>query len=105
MTMEIHSTSLEYDQLPSVMPLLDSAIFMWFVVIVTSGVFVWIAAKLWMIHSIPKHLAKEKGLAQAKLIFWLCILGLAWKPLWVLAVLAIVTDWDKAQQWIRGSRS
>ena len=42
---------------------------------------------------------------QAKLIFWLCMLGLIWKPLWVIAVIAIVTDWDKAQLWFKGTRS
>ncbi len=103
--MQIHSTTLVYESLPSVYKLLESEILMWFVVLVTVAIISWALAKLWHIHSIPKHLAKEKGLAQAKLIFWLCILGLAWKPLWVLAVLAIVTDWDKVQEWIRGTKS
>ncbi|MCZ4338674.1 Mg2+ and Co2+ transporter [Shewanella colwelliana] len=102
--MHIHSTSLTYESLPSVYRLLDSIGFMWFVVLITLGIIVWVAAKLWHIHSIPKHLAKEKGLAQAKLVFWLCVLGLIWKPLWILAVLAIVTDWDKVQLWIRGTK-
>ncbi|WP_394230354.1 Mg2+ and Co2+ transporter [Shewanella colwelliana] len=102
--MHIHSTSLTYESLPSVYRLLDSIGFMWFVVLITLGIIVWVATKLWHIHSIPKHLAKEKGLAQAKLVFWLCVLGLIWKPLWILAVLAIVTDWDKVQLWIRGTK-
>lgn len=103
--MKIHETALLYEQLPSVYGLLDSLIFMWFVVLVTVALIAWGLAKLWQVHSMPKHLAKEKGLAQAKLVFWLCLLGLAWKPLWVLAVLAIVTDWDKVQLWIKGTRS
>ncbi len=103
--MKIHATTLLYEELPSVYKLLDSLVFMWFVVLVTVGIISWCLAKLWHVHSIPKHLAKEKGLAQAKLVFWLCILGLAWKPLWVLAVLAIVTDWDKVQLWLKGARS
>ncbi len=103
--MEIHSTTLTYETLPSVYMLLESVTFMWFVVLVTVGIISWGLAKLWHVHSIPKHMAKEKGLAQAKLIFWLCILGLAWKPLWVIAVLAIVTDWDKVQEWLRGAKS
>ncbi|WP_076414403.1 Mg2+ and Co2+ transporter [Shewanella sp. UCD-KL12] len=102
--MRINDTSLQFEALPQVYPLLNSIEFMWFIVIVTIAIISWIAAKLWQIHSIPKHLAKEKGLAQAKLIFWLCILGLAWKPLWFLAALAIVTDWDKVQTWIKGTR-
>ncbi|HFQ5113983.1 Mg2+ and Co2+ transporter [Vibrio vulnificus] len=102
--MKIHATTLHYDAYPSVYPLLEALPFMWFVVIVTVAIFVWVAAKLWHVHSIPKYVAKEKGLEQAKLVFWLCILGLMYKPLWVLAVLAIVTDWDKLQQWIRGAR-
>ena len=102
--MHIHSTCLTYESVPSVYRLLDSIGFMCFVVLITLGIIVWVAAKLWHIHSIPKHLAKEKGLAQAKLVFWLCVLGLIWKPLWILAVLAIVTDWDKVQLWIRGTK-
>ncbi|MDF2153545.1 Mg2+ and Co2+ transporter [Vibrio sp. CAU 1672] len=102
--MEIHPTTLTYDTYPSVYPLLESIAFMWFVVIVTVAIAVWVIAKLWHIHSLPKHLAKERGLAQAKLVFWLCLLGLAYKPLWILAVIAIVTDWDKAQLWIKGTR-
>ncbi|WP_239502677.1 Mg2+ and Co2+ transporter [Vibrio astriarenae] len=78
---------------------------MWFVVVVTVAIAVWVIAKLWHIHSIPKHLAKERGLAQAKLVFWLCLLGLVYKPLWILAVIAIVTDWDKVQLWLKGARS
>lgn len=105
--MKIHETTLEYQEevLPTVMPLLESHAFFWLVVLVTVGIFTWVAAKLWHIHSIPKYLAKEKGYSQAKLVFWLCILGLIWKPLWVLAVLTIVTDWDKVQQWIKEARS
>ncbi len=103
--MKIHPTTLTYEHYPSVYGLLESHIFMWFVVIVTVGIAIWVIAKLWHIHSIPKHLAKEKGLSQAKLIFWLCILGLFYKPLWIFAVLAIVTDWEKIQQWIKGAMS
>ncbi|MEG3219655.1 Mg2+ and Co2+ transporter [Vibrio gigantis] len=102
--MKIHSTLLEYESLPTVYKLLESIEFFWFVVVFTIAIVSWVVAKLWHIHSIPKHLAKEKGLAQAKLVFWMCILGLFWKPLWVVAVLAIVTDWDKVQEWIAGTR-
>ncbi|MCE2572380.1 Mg2+ and Co2+ transporter [Motilimonas eburnea] len=102
--MKIHPTTLDYEAYPSVFPLLESMVFMWFVIVVTVAIAVWVIAKLWQVHSIPKHLAKERGLAQAKLVFWLCLLGLVFKPLWVLAVIAIVTDWDKVQHWIRGTR-
>ena len=103
--MRIHETNLVYENLPSVMTLLDSVAFMWFVTLVTLGIFSWIALKLWHLHSLPKYLANERGMQQAKLIFWLCMLGIVWKPLWVLAVIAIVTDWDKAQEWIKGTRA
>lgn len=103
--MLIHPTNLTYKTYPSVYPLLESIEFMWFVVVVTVAIAVWVVAKLWHIHSIPKHLAKERGLAQAKLVFWLCLLGLVYKPLWILAVIAIVTDWDKVQLWLKGARS
>ncbi|WP_028863261.1 hypothetical protein [Psychromonas aquimarina] len=103
--MKIHPTNLTYEHYPSVYGLLESTAFMWFVVIVTVGIALWVISKLWYVHSIPKHLAKDKGLAQAKLVFWLCILGLFFKPLWILAVLAIVTDWNKLQQWIKGAVS
>ncbi|WP_432469367.1 Mg2+ and Co2+ transporter [Agarivorans sp. QJM3NY_29] len=92
--MVIHPTTFHYQHYPTVYGLLESLAFMWFVVLVTLGIAIWLIAKLWHIHSIPKHLAQEQGLAQAKLIFWLCILGLFYKPLWILAVLAIVTDWE-----------
>jgi hypothetical protein len=78
---------------------------MWVVTTATVLLFVWIAAKLWHIHSIPKKLAKEKNLSQAKFVIWLCLLGLIWKPLWVVAVLTIVIDWDKFQLWIKEARS
>ncbi|WP_322804785.1 Mg2+ and Co2+ transporter [Vibrio alfacsensis] len=103
--MQIHPTTLSYDHYPSIYQVLESTIFMWLIVIVTLVVASWVLSKLWYIHSIPKHLAKERELGQAKLIFWLCILGLFYKPLWVLAVLAIVTDWAKLQLWIRGAMS
>lgn len=102
--MLIHPTQFTYQNYPSVYPLLESIEFMWFVIIVTLAIAIWVIAKLWHIHSIPKHLAKERGLAQAKLVFWLCLLGLVFKPLWILAVIAIVTDWDKVQYWIKGTR-
>ncbi|USD43398.1 Mg2+ and Co2+ transporter [Vibrio sp. SCSIO 43135] len=103
--MIIHNTSLTYDSLPTVYALLDTPVFMWAIVIFTAALLCWVLKKLWYIHSLPKIKAKELGLGQAKLVFWLCILGLAWKPLWVLAVLAIVTDWDKVQGWIKEARS
>ena len=59
--MQIHPTSLEFENLPSVYALLDSIVFMWFIILVTVGIISWVAAKIWHIHSIPKHLAKEKG--------------------------------------------
>ena len=102
--MKIHNTDLVYENLPSVMTLLDSVAFMWVVTLITIGIFSWATLKLWHLHSLPKYLAKEQGMQQAKLVFWLCMLGLFWKPLWVLAVIAIVTDWDRAQEWIRGTR-
>ncbi|QFU21373.1 Mg2+ and Co2+ transporter [Shewanella eurypsychrophilus] len=103
--MKIHDTSLTFDDMPSLMVLLDSVAFMWFIALVTVSIFSWVAIKLWHLHSLPKYMAKEKGMHQAKLIFWLCMLGLIWKPLWVIAVIAIVTDWDKAQLWFKGTRS
>lgn len=63
--MKIHPTTLVYDAYPSVYNILESTLFMWFIVAVTLGMF--------------------------------------YKPLWIIAVLAIVTDWDKLQQWIRGA--
>ncbi len=99
--MKIYPATLEYEQLPSVMGLLNSVAFYWFVVLVTTGVFVWLIAKLWSLHSIPKVLAKEKGYAQGRLVFWLCMLGLIWKPLWILAVMAVVVDWDALTDWLR----
>ena len=66
--------------------------------------FIWAIAKLWSLHSIPKALAKEKGFRQGKLVFWLCMLGLIWKPLWVLAVMAVVIDWDALADWLRSLR-
>lgn len=103
--MKIHDTDLIYTNLPGTIGLLNSVAFMWVITVVTVGVFCWVAIKLWHLHSLPKYLAKERGMQQAKLVFWLCMLGLFWKPLWVLAVIAIVTDWDKVQQWIRGTRA
>ncbi|GLS82795.1 Mg2+ and Co2+ transporter [Paraferrimonas haliotis] len=103
--MKIHPSSLEFEQLPSVYPLLDSVGFMWFVILVTLGIVIWCIAKLWQVHSIPKKLAKERGMSQASLVFWLCIMGLFVKPLWIIAVLIIVTDWDKIQQWIKGAQA
>lgn len=103
--MIIHSTSLTYEALPTVYPLLNTPIFMWAIVIFTVLLLCWVLKKLWYIHSLPKMKAKEEGLAQAKLIFWLCIMGLVWKPLWIAAVIAIVTDWSKIQHWLKGART
>ncbi|MBW3695173.1 Mg2+ and Co2+ transporter [Vibrio sp. T187] len=102
--MKIHQSSLSYESLPSVYQLLDTPIFMWVIALSTIALFAWVLNRLWFIHSIPKSKAKELNLGQSKLVFWLCILGIAWKPLWVAAVLAIVTDWDKVQLWLKEAR-
>jgi hypothetical protein len=83
------------------MGLLDSVVFFWFVVLVTTGIFVWLAWNLWKLHSIPKQISKREGWSQARLVFWLCMLGLIWKPLWVIAVIVVVIDWDALANWIR----
>lgn len=100
--MKIHPSP--YDQYvdpPTIMGLLDSTAFFWFVVVVTVAMLFWLALKLWELHSIPKKLAREKGWKQARLVFWLTLLGLIWKPLWVLAVILVVTDWVAFADWIR----
>ena len=102
--MQIHQTTLTYDELPSVMLLLDTTIFMWIVLISTLALVIWLGMKFWQYHSLPKVIAKKKNMAQTQFIFWLCMLGLVWKELWVLAVLAITIDWSLVQQWIRGTR-
>jgi len=101
---KIHQTNLEYEHLPTLIGLLDSHIFFWVIVLVTTSVFIWAIAKLWSLHSIPKVLAKEKGFRQGKLVFWLCMLGLIWKPLWILAVMAVVIDWGAFEDWVRSLR-
>jgi hypothetical protein len=101
--MKIHSTDLTYEAYPKVMPLLETPVFMWLILFITLGIMFFVLKKLWNVHSIPKHLAKERGYSQAKLVFWLCILGLAWKPLWIAAVLMMVVDWTALQNWFRES--
>jgi hypothetical protein len=100
--MLIHETGFTYALMPSVMGLLNSHIFFWFVVLVTVGVVVFLAAKLWHLHSIPKY--QSKGMSQAKLVFWMTLLGLFFKPLWIFAVACIVIDWTALQNWIRGTK-
>ena len=34
-------------------------------------------------------------------MFWLTLLGVIWKPLWILAVILVVTDWDALADWVR----
>jgi len=101
---KIHPTTFEYEHLPAVMGLLDSVAFFWFVVLFTMVLLIWLIAKLWSLHSIPKVLAREKGYTQGRLVFWLTMLGMIWKPLWVLAVLAVVVDWDALANWLRRLR-
>jgi hypothetical protein len=103
--MTIHpSPYTEYVNPPAIMGLLDSVVFFWLVVILTMGIFAFIAWKLWGLHSIPKQLAKQRGWKQAQLVFWLCMLGLIWKPLWVAAVVLVVIDWEALADWIRALR-
>ncbi|MGS0725276.1 Mg2+ and Co2+ transporter, partial [Shewanella sp. 0m-11] len=71
--MKIHDTDLVYESLPSIMVLLDSVAFMWVVTLITVAIFAWTGLKLWQLHSLPKYLAKERGMQQAKLVFWLCM--------------------------------
>lgn len=100
--MKIHPSPYEqYVDPPTIMALLDSTAFFWFVVVATVTMFFWLSLKLWELHSIPKKLAREKGWKQARLVFWLTLLGLIWKPLWVLAVILVVTDWVAVADWIR----
>ncbi|SET09374.1 Mg2+ and Co2+ transporter [Thalassotalea agarivorans] len=100
--MNIHETSLAYNELPSVMALLDSVAFFWVIIIVTTGIFAFVAWKLWQLHCIPKKIAKEKGLPQANLIFWLSICGLFFKPLWILAILLMAIDYTALRTWLKG---
>lgn len=99
--MEIHDIYYDYSALPSdaVMLLLESSLFMWLIVIVTVGMVVWLVTKAWQIHCIPKKQAS--GSAQAKLVIWLSLLGLFWKPLWLLAVILILIDWQAMATWLR----
>lgn len=102
--MVIHPINLEYEHLPEVMGLLDSMAFYWFIVLLTLSIVIWLIATLWTLHSLPKKLAKEKDFAQVKLVFWLAMLGLIWKPLWILAVMAVVIDWNALTNWLRSLR-
>jgi hypothetical protein len=100
--MKIHPSP--YDQYvdpPTIMAVLDSIAFFWLIVSVTLVMFSWLAWKLWQLHSIPKRFARERGWRQARLMFWLTLLGLIWKPLWILAVILVVTDWEALADWIR----
>ena len=100
--MKIHDSPYNYYlDPPGIMGLLDSVIFFWFIILVTLGIFSWLAWKLWTIHSLPKTIAKQRGWRQARLVFWLSILGLIWKPLWIIAVVLVVLDWDALADWIR----
>ena len=104
--MKIHPSPYdEYVDPPAIVALLDSIAFFWFVVLVTVILFSWIAWKLWELHSVPKKISKELGWRQARLVFWLTMLGLIWKPLWVIAVILVVLDWDALADWIRALQS
>ena len=103
--MKIHPSYYdEYVDPPRIMGVLDSTVFFWLVVIVTLAMLSWLAWKLWELHSVPKRLSRERGWKQARLVFWLTLLGLVWKPLWVLAVILVATDWDAFADWIRSLR-
>ncbi|MBY5921203.1 Mg2+ and Co2+ transporter [Ferrimonas balearica] len=99
--MKVHSDiDLGWDQVPAVLPILDANEFMWVLIAVSVGILGYVAAKLWKLHSLPKMIAKERGISQAKLVFWMCIFGLFYKPLWIAAVLCLVTDWTAVRHWL-----
>ena len=100
--MKIHPTTLEYENTPGIIGLLDSNGFFWFIVLVTVSTFIWAIWKLWKLHSLPKYQAKDKGYSQGRLVFWLCMIGLFVKPLWILAIILVVIDWDALRNWLRG---
>ncbi|CAK3538241.1 Mg2+ and Co2+ transporter [Vibrio crassostreae] len=100
--MKIHEITMEYKELPSVIALLESMPFYWVIITVTLGVFIVISAKLWHLHSLPKY--ASKGTAQGKVVFWMTALGLFYKPLWIIAVITVLVDWDAIQRWIKETR-
>lgn len=100
--MKIHATEMEWTQVPAIMPLLDSPMFMWVLLLVTLALVLFLASQFWKLHSLPKKLAKER--AQGRFVFWLCIFGLWFKPLWVLAALLMVVDWEALRVWFVGDK-
>lgn len=89
----------EYYQngIPTILPLLNSEIFMSFVFVVTMGVYLIIAAILWHYHEIPLHRVEKANPMLMKVVFGLGLCGLLInKTFWVIAIVLAFMPW----QWI-----
>lgn len=104
--MKVHDYVYEYSSMPNdtVMTLLNTELFMWVTLFFSIVFTVVVLSKLWKLHTIPKRLAKERGYSQVRLVVWLTLLGLFWKPLWIAAVLIVAIDWTAMTSWIKEIR-
>ncbi|GAM54997.1 permease of the major facilitator superfamily [Vibrio ishigakensis] len=100
----VHGNDIPAEYWTNVSPLkaklFDKPVFMGFLAamtLLTLSLAVW---GYWVVHSMPKKHSEHTG--QAKLVFWLCMLGFFWGWLWIAAILIVVTDWSKIANVIKG---
>lgn len=81
--------------LPAIMVLLDSEIFMGVITVITLYVVLYLAYLLWQLHEIAVHRARLSESVHITLVFALSLCGLFIdKTWWVLAVIIAFARWD-----------
>lgn len=95
----IHSSHLPDDYFPQGVPnilgLLDSSLFMGFIVVVTIAVAVYVLYLFWQLHEVAVHRAKAMASVHTQLVFALSLCGLfLHKAWWVLAIVIAFARWD-----------
>ncbi|MCL2912937.1 magnesium transporter [Shewanella corallii] len=80
---------------PNILGLLDSTLFMGFIVMVTIAVAVYVLYLFWQLHEVAVHRAKAVASVHTQLVFALSLCGLfLHKAWWVLAIVIAFARWD-----------
>lgn len=81
--------------MPTVLPLLNTELFMGLVFVVTVAIALYVLHLLWQLHEVAVHKADHMKSAHANLVFILTMCGLFIdKTWWVLALIIAFTRWD-----------
>ncbi|SHI19247.1 hypothetical protein [Ferrimonas marina] len=92
----IHGTEIqEFDQMPTILPLMESTAFVGVIVMITLAVMVYVLYLLWQLHEAGVHKAQRNMQQHVEVVFILSLCGLfIAKVFWVAALVIAFTNWS-----------